>query len=85
MCRGVITLRHMIVRQDLSAVEVLSPSFFVRLFLWMRTMKHGTHTIEGNTYSGASSLAEFRAACAQQTLNISPRDIRSNRILENGV
>jgi hypothetical protein len=58
---------------------------FIRLFLWMGTMKHGTDTIEGNTYSGASSLADCRAACAQQTLNISPRDIRSNRILENGV
>ena len=48
-------------------------------------MKHGTDPMEGNTYSGASSLAEFRAACAQQTLNINPGDIRSNRILENGV
>jgi hypothetical protein len=51
----------------------------------MGTMKHGTDTIEGNTHSGAASLAEFRAACAQQTLNISLRDIRSNRMLENGV
>jgi hypothetical protein len=48
-------------------------------------MKHRTDTMEGHTDSGASSLAEFRAACAQQTLNISPRDIGSNRILENGV
>jgi hypothetical protein len=51
----------------------------------MGTMKHSTDTMEGNTDSGASSLTEFRAACAQQTLDISPRDIRSNRILENGV
>jgi hypothetical protein len=51
----------------------------------MGTMKHGTDTIEGNTDSGASSLADFRVTCVQQTLNISPRDIRSNRILENGV
>jgi hypothetical protein len=51
----------------------------------MGTMKHSTDTMEGNTYSGASSLADFRAACAQQTLNISPGDIRSHRILEIGV
>jgi hypothetical protein len=48
-------------------------------------MKHGTNTMEGNTDSGASSLAEFRAACAQQTLNISPGDIRSDGVLENGL
>jgi hypothetical protein len=48
-------------------------------------MKHSTDTMEGHTDSGASSLAEFCAACAQQTLDICPRDIRSNRILENGV
>lgn len=48
-------------------------------------MKHGTDTIEGNPYSGASSFADFRAACAQQTLNIGPKDIRSNGILKNGV
>jgi hypothetical protein len=51
----------------------------------MGTMKHGTDTIESNTYSGAPSLTDFRAACAQQTLNIGPGDIRSHRILENGV
>jgi hypothetical protein len=51
----------------------------------MGTMKHRTDTMEGNTDSGALSLAEFRAACAQQTLNISLRDVRSNRILENGM
>jgi hypothetical protein len=51
----------------------------------MGAMQHGTYTIEGNTYSGASSFADFRAACAQQALDIGARDIRSNRILENGV
>jgi hypothetical protein len=58
---------------------------FVRFFLWMGAMKHSTYTMEGNTYSGASPFADFRAACVQQALNIGPRDIRSNRILENGV
>jgi hypothetical protein len=48
-------------------------------------MKHGTDTTEGNTYSGASSLAEFCAVCTQQALDISPRDICANRILENGL
>jgi hypothetical protein len=51
----------------------------------MGTMKHSTDTMEDNTYSGASSLADLCAACAQQTLDISPGDIRSNGILENGV
>jgi hypothetical protein len=58
---------------------------FIRLFPGMGTMKHGPDAMEGNTHSGASSLAEFCAAGAQQTLNIDPRDIRSNRILKNGV
>jgi hypothetical protein len=48
-------------------------------------MKHRTDTVEGNAYSGASSLADRRAACAEQTLDVSPGDIRSNGILENGV
>jgi hypothetical protein len=51
----------------------------------MGTMKYSTDTMEGDTYSGASSLADFRAAGTQQTLDISPGDVRSNGILENGV
>jgi len=48
-------------------------------------MKHRTHTLKGNTYSGPSSLTDVRSTCTQQTLNIGPGDIRSHRILENGV
>jgi hypothetical protein len=51
----------------------------------MGTMKHSPDTMEGNTYPGASSLTDFRPTGTQQTLNISPRDICSNSILENGV
>jgi hypothetical protein len=58
---------------------------FVRFFLWMGTMKHGTDTIEGKPYSGSSPLTDFRSACAQQTLNIAPRDIGAYRVLENSV
>jgi hypothetical protein len=46
-------------------------------------MKHGTDTIESNTYSGAPSLTDFRAACVQQTLNIGPGDIRSPNAKDN--
>jgi len=51
----------------------------------MGTVKHGAHTMEGNPYSGASPLADLRSTRAQQTLDIGPGDIRSNRILEKSV
>jgi hypothetical protein len=57
----------------------------IDLLLWMGTMKHRTDTMEGNPHSRSASLADFRAACTPQTLDISPGDVRSNRILENGV
>jgi hypothetical protein len=57
----------------------------IGFFLWMGTMKHRSHTLKGNTYSGPSSLTDVRSTGTQQTLNIGPGDICSHRILENGV
>jgi hypothetical protein len=60
-------------------------ALFLLLFLWVGTMKNRTHPMEGDADSGPSPLTDFRSAGAQQTLNIGPWDIRSYRILENGV
>jgi hypothetical protein len=47
-------------------------------------MKHRTHPMEGNAYPGPPPFTDLCATRTKQALDIGPRYIGSNRILENG-
>jgi hypothetical protein len=48
-------------------------------------MQHSSYIIEGNTYSGTSPLTNLRSAGYQQTFNIRPGNIGTDRFLEDSL
>jgi hypothetical protein len=51
----------------------------------MRAMKHSSYIMKGNAYSGTSPFTDLRAAGDEQTFNIRPGDIATDRFPENGL
>jgi hypothetical protein len=47
-------------------------------------MEHCTHTVQSDAASGTSTLTYLSSAGQQQTLNVGPEYVGSNRIFEDG-